>query len=352
MTFWRSSKPVATIVLLLAATVASASLAQPALTRVTAGIANSASDVGLLVAQKRGYFTQEGLDVDLLPFDSAVRMIAPFASGELDVGAGGPSAALYNAVARGIDIRVVADKASTPPGRPINFLLVRKDHVESGRFRTLADLKGMKIAGAAQGASATTTLDKLLDRAGLTFADIERVFMSFPQQAIALQNKAVDAAMPTEPAVSEAVRSGAAVRIIGDDEIYPNHQIAVLFYSGHFIQTKPAAANAFMRAYLRGLRDYNDAITDGHLRGAKGEAIISILTETSLIRDGEIYRSIPAVNIDPDGRLNVGSLREDMEIFRKDGLSEGEVDLSRLVDTSFTEAAVKALGPYRPATAH
>src|SRR3954466_15793480 len=63
---------------------------------VSVGITNSATDVGLLIADRRGYFRDEGLDVTLQVFDSAARMIAPFASGDLDVGSGAASAGLYN----------------------------------------------------------------------------------------------------------------------------------------------------------------------------------------------------------------------------------------------------------------
>ena len=315
--------------------------------RVNVGIANSATDAALFVADKKGHFKAEGLEVNFIAFDSGARMIAPFASGDLDVGAGGPSAGLYNAVARGIDIRIVADKSSTPPGRPINFLLVRRDHVESGRYKTLADLKGMKVAGAAPGGAATTTLDKLLEKAGLRIADVERVYLGFPQQAIALENKAVDAARPTEPAASEAVKRGSAVRIIGDDEIYPGHQLAAIFYAGQFITKKPEAAKRFMRAYIRGARDYADAIVDGKLSGPKGEEMIAILTASSQIKDPEIYRAITAANIDPDGKLGIESLKEDLAIFTKEGLIEGKVDINKVIDTSFAQAAVKELGPYK-----
>ncbi len=315
--------------------------------RVNVGIANSATDAALFVADKKGYFKAKGLDVNFIAFDSGARMIAPFASGDLDVGAGGPSAGLYNAVARGIDIRIVADKSSTPPGRPINFLLVRKDHVESGRYKTLADLKGMKVAGAAPGGAATTTLDKLLEKAGLRIADVERVYLGFPQQVIALQNKAVDAALPTEPSASEGVKNGSAVRIIGDDEIYPNHQLAAIFYAGQFAANKPEAARRFMRAYIRGARDYADAIVNGKLSGPKGEEMIAILTASSQIKDPEIYRAITAANIDPDGKLGVESLKEDLAIFTKEGLIEGKVDINKVIDTSFAETVVRELGPYK-----
>jgi len=251
-------------------------------------------------------------------------------------------------VARGIDIRIVADKSSTPPGRGSNYLFVRTDLVQSGRFKTLADLKGMKIARSAPGSSATMVFDKLLAMAGLQMADIERVYMSFPEQAVALQNKAVDAAMPAEPSAYQAEKLGAAVRIMGDDQIYPYHQLATVFYSGQFIESKPEAARKFMRAYLRGVRDYNDAVVDGKLEGPKGEAVIAILTEDSLVKDPDIYRAIVAIACDPDGRVNVDSLKEDLDIFRSEGLIEGKVAVEQALDTSFAEAAVKELGPYQP----
>jgi NitT/TauT family transport system substrate-binding protein len=315
---------------------------------VNVGTANSATDVGFFIADRRGYFRDEGLAVNMIAFDSAARMIAPLASGDLDVGGGGPSAGLYNAVARGIEIHIVADKSSTPPGRAGNYLFVRSDLVQSGRFKTLADLKGVKIADSAPGASGTPTVYKLLAMAGLQMADIERVYMSFPEQAVALQNKAVDAAMPAEPSAYQAEKLGAGVRIMGDDQIYPNHQLATVFYSGQFIKSKPEAARKFMRAYLRGVRDFNDAVVDGKLEGPKGEAVIAILTEDSLVKDPDIYRAITVTACDPDGRVNVDSLKEDLDIFRKEGLIEGKVTVEQVLDTSFAEAAVKELGFYQP----
>ena len=327
--------------------VAASPLRSQPLTPLNVGVSFSTSDVGLFVADKKGYFRREGLDVKFISFDSGARMIAPFASGDLDLGGAGPSAALYNAAARNIDIRIVADKGSTPKGRPITYLLVRKDHVESGRYKSFIDLKGMKIANSAPGASANTILTKLLRRIGLGVGAIDCVYMGFPQQAAALQNKAIDAALPLEPAASAAVNGGAAARIAGDDEIYPGHQIATIFYTGAFIRNKPDAARKFMRAYIAGVRDYSDALTDGKLRGDKGEEIIDMLTQYTQIKDPAAHRAISPVHVDPDGKLGVDSLKEDLSIFDAEGLIEGEVDIDKVIDTSFIDAVVKELGPYR-----
>ena len=313
------------------------------------GMTQTATDVGLYVAQKRGYFREEGLDVNFVVFASAAQMIAPFASGDLDAAAGAPSAGLYNAVARGIDIRMVADKVSPPPGRPSQTLIVRKDLVDSGRFKGLPDLKGLHVANVGLGSAADGTLFKMLEKGGLRMSDVDIVYLGFPQQVLALANKAVDAAVPAEPFTTEAIRKGLAVPIITDDQAYPGHEIAVIFYSGAFAKQKPEAAAGFMRAYLRGVRDFNDALDgNGRLSGDKGEAIVAILTEYTAIKDPDFFRKLKFAACNPDGTLNIDSIRGDLEIWKSEGQIEHEISAERAIDTSFLDAALKELGPYRP----
>src|SRR4051794_19716045 len=314
---------------------------------VRVGLAQTSSDVGFFIADKKGYFKEEGLSVTFTPFDSAAKMIAPLGAGQLDVGGGSPSAGLYNAVARGISIKIVADKGSTPPGYGFQPLLVRKDLVDSGRFKTLKDLKGMKIAGSAPGSASTSTLNEALRKAGLKYSDVERVFLGFPQHVVALQNKAVDAAMTTEPSATRAIKSGAAVRIMGDDEIYPNHQLAVILYGGQFIKEQPDAARRFMRAYLRAVRDYNNALSNGKLAGPNANEVIAVLTEYTPVKDAALYRSITPQGCNPDGHVNVASLKTDLDFFKEEGLIQGNVTVEQAVDPSFVDAALKELGPYK-----
>jgi NitT/TauT family transport system substrate-binding protein len=323
---------------------ATQAVAQP--DSISVGITNSVTDVGLLIAQKKGFFRDEGLDVTFQVFDSAARMIAPFASGDLDVGSGGASAGLYNAVARGINIRIVADKNSTPPGRGTQPLLVRKDYVDSGRYKTLGDLKGMKIVVSGPGSSSSATLDRLVAKAGLKMSDVEPVFMGFPQTVLAFANKSIDASLLTEPSASLAIRDGSAVRIMNDDEIYPNHQIAVILFSEKFATTRHDVGKRFMRAYLKAVRFYNDGIRDGKLSGAQGDAVIGILVEAGLVKDADLYRTIIANPCDPNGAINVESLKEDLNIFRGEGLIEKPVTVEQTLDLSFVRDALGELGQY------
>src|SRR5262245_26859095 len=77
---------------------------------ITVGATSSTSDAPIFIADQKGYFRDEGLDVKVTNFRSAADMVAPLGAGQIEAGAGSASAGLYNAVARGIKIKIVADK--------------------------------------------------------------------------------------------------------------------------------------------------------------------------------------------------------------------------------------------------
>jgi NitT/TauT family transport system substrate-binding protein len=326
----------------------SAATGMAAAQAITVGVTSSTSDAPIFIADKKGYFRDEGLDVKVVNFRSAADMVAPLGAGQIEAGAGSASAGLYNAVARGIKIKIVADKASSAPGYGATKILVRKDHVESGRYRQLKDLKGMKFAMNAPGVSNTSTLNTLLKSAGLQYADVETVDMPLPDHVAALKNKSVDASASVEPGPALAVRNGDAVVIKSDDEVLPNHQIAVLLYSEDFAAKQPAAARAFMRAYIRAVRFYNGALTSGRLDGPNADEVIAILADATPIKSREIYKLITPTGMNPDGRVNKESLAYDLAFYAEQGLVKGAVNLDDAVDGSFVDAALKELGPYRP----
>jgi NitT/TauT family transport system substrate-binding protein len=317
-------------------------------TEVRIGTLGSSSDAGFYIADHKGYFAAEGIKAVFVKFDSAAKMIAPLGTGQLDVGGGAPSSALYNAVSRGIGIKIIADKGVTSAGHGYQPLLVRKDLVDGGRFKDFKDLKGMKIANVAVGVSTSVTLADLLKRGNLSEADVEVVNLAYPQHVVALHNKAIDAALTIEPMATIAVNNGDAVRFIGDDEIYPNHQLAVVLFSGDFAAKSPDLARRFARAYVKAQRDYNDALVGGKLAGPKADDIIAILTAETSVKDPQVYRSIVMHGANPDGRVNLQSLQKDLDYFRAEKLVDGPVALDQVVDGSFVDAAVQDLGPYIP----
>jgi NitT/TauT family transport system substrate-binding protein len=340
---------VAGCALLSCLAVDAASSSAKAADQVKIGISRTLSDAGYYVADAKGFFRDEGMDVSITGFNSAAQMIAPLGTGELDVGGGTVSAGFYNAVGRGILMKIVADQASIKPGYGYSSLMVRKDLVDSGRYKSFADLKGMKVAIGAPGTGTASALNEALKKGGLKYSDVEVVYIGFPEHLPTYKNKGIDASITNEPTMTRAIEDGVAVRVAGNDVTYPDQQTAVTFFSDHFIKNRRDVAERFMRAYLRGVRMYNDALKDGRLAGPKANEVIPILVKYTTIKDESMFRRMIPSYCNPDGEVNVASLKKDLEFFRELGLIEKkDASVEGVVDNSFARAAVAKLGPYRP----
>src|SRR5258705_10358537 len=312
---------------------------------VKIGVVNLSTDIAFYIAEKRGYFKAEGLKADFNYFDSGAKMIPPLGFGELDAGGGATSAGLYNAVERGIALRIVADKGMSVDGYDYKALVVRKDLVDSGAFKSLADLKGKKVAVVAQGAADESVLHQALLKGGLQDGDIDRVYIPFSQQLIALQNRGIDAAIAGEPDITHMLRTGVAVRFAGLSQFYP-HEAAYVLYSRKFAQDKETGVK-FLKAYFRAVRDYDRALKGGKIAGPGGEEIVQMLGEMTGVKDLSIFRDAVPPYIDPNGALYMTALQTDLDYFKQLGLVKKDVALTRVIDRSFAEAAAAQLGPYK-----
>src|SRR5499426_2599527 len=242
-------------------------IAAQAADKVAVGTGGSASDAPFYIAYDKGFFKDEGLDVDLIVLDSGAKVIAPLGTGELDVGSGALSVGFWNALVRGVKFRIVADRGHTEKGYFYQSVFMRKDLIDSGQFKSLQDLKGMRMGFAAQGVTSLSLLNEAAKFGGFKFEDVIPVYLSFPQQIAALQNKALDGSFLIEPQATAAVNAGIGVRFKDTNEFYPHQQISVIFYSDKFARERKDVADRFMRAWLRGVRTYNDALKDGKIAG-------------------------------------------------------------------------------------
>jgi len=314
------------------------------LTRLRTGLLSSASDAGFFIAMDQGYFREVGIELDITPFDSAANMVAPLGTGQLDLGGGSHSAGLYNAIARGVGIKLVADKGSSLPGFGFQGLLFRRDLAEAGTLRTPADLRGRRISVPAQGITPEAALGRWLQREGLSLDDVNIVLLNFADHPQALATGAIDASVTIEPFLTRALDIGAATLYQRTDELLPGYQIAEVLYSQQFINEQPDAARRFMIAYLRGVRFYNDAYVKGD--AAKRQQVVESLTRHTPVKDAALYDRMAMPGLNPDGRMSINSLADDQEFWLARGVQQQRIDMSQLVDTQFIEAAVQVLGPY------
>ena len=317
--------------------------------KIVVATARTMSDAGLYMARDKGFFAQEGLEVELVAFDSATKMIFPLGRGDLDVGGGTVSAGLYNAVSRGIKLRIVADKGSIKPGYAYAGLVIRKDLMDSGRYRTLADLAGLRIAVVGRGTSNASALNEALKHGGRSWKDATPVELSFSQMVVGLRNKAIDGAMMNEPNISQVAAEGIGLKAADYNDFYPGQQTAALIYSEKFATERRAAAQGFTRAYIKGIRFYFDSLKDGRIAGSNAKEVIDILVNNTGIADRSIYENLAPSGVDPDGRLSTGSLRNDLVMYKDDQLiDDPKMTVEDILDTSFVEDALLKIGEINP----
>src|SRR5262249_25141305 len=155
-----------------------------------------------------------------------------------------------------------------------------RDLVDSGTFQGCASFKGMRIANTSDADGARPALDRLLRECDLGLPDIELVVMPNPDMAAAFRHSAIDAARMLEPGLTLGLTQGLFAIYKRGDEVYPDQQIAVLLYGPQFIADRRSAAERFMVAYVKGLRDHWEAFT----RGVDKAAIIDILTRSTVVK--------------------------------------------------------------------
>ncbi len=331
------------IAALLAVTAVSVPAAVRADEPVTIAVVGAVSDVVLYLAEKKGFLHGEGLKGDITVFDSGAKMVAPLGEGQLDVGAGAYSAGLFNAVARGINIKIVADKATNKAPYDYRAVVVRTPL--AGAIESLADLKGRKIGITAQGASDNSVLAVALKSAGLGLGDVDREYMGFAAQFVALKNGGIDAAMSSEPDVTLMARAKVAVRFKPYSAFYPVYQSGVILFGTSFLDRDRAKGERFMRAYLRAVRFYDSALKGGHLAGPNADYIYDAIAELTKQQDKTVFRDMVASWCNPDGAIELASVKTDLANFKAENEVPNDMEADRVIDLSFAQKAVKALGP-------
>lgn len=314
----------------------------PAPVTVRFGQVGAISDAAIYIADAKGYFKEQGITFESVPFQSAALMIAPLGTNEIQAGGGAISAGLLNAYNRGINLVIVADKGNLNPGNGYEAIVVRKDLAD--QIKGPKDFKGRSIAIAQRDITPEYSLNTFLQQGGLTVNDVNVVTMAFPDMLPALQNKALDAAAPTEPTLSRILSAGVANLLIRSDAIAPGEQTAVVLYSEKFAKEQRDAGVRFMIAYLKGARLYNDAFTKKDPK-ARTEVIDILAKATKL--DAALFETMFVPGIDPNGKVNTKSLDEVQKYFVAKGSQQTPVDLSKVVDASFAADAIKQLGEYK-----
>jgi NitT/TauT family transport system substrate-binding protein len=314
-----------------------------ALDKVKVGALKLTSSAVLFVGVEKGFFKEYGVEPELLFFQAAAPIATALAAGQIDVGATGLTAALYNIVLGGEKVWIVADKGREWPGYPLTAIVVQKELWDGG-VRTVADLKGKRIGVTQLGSTFHYHLGNVLEKDGLTLADVKVIPLQALSAALeALKGKQVDAVVLAQPFPSTAEALGFGKILAWGGDLFP-WQTATVFYSRKFAAARERAVN-FMKGYVKSSRYYYDAVlaekNGRHQPGANYDEVVAITAKYTgakpeIIRVGFPYQ-------DRNGRLLVPDIAKQMAWWASHGFIKSALPLNEIVDTRFIEAAIPAI---------
>jgi NitT/TauT family transport system substrate-binding protein len=308
---------------------------------VNIGMLKLTSSAPLFIGIEKGFFKEEGIDAKATWFDAAQPIAVATAAGSVDVGATGITASLYNMVAGGQKLTIVADKGREQAGYSSSALLYPSD----SPLKSIEELKGKKLGITQTGSTYHYMAGKLLEKHGMSLQDVELIPLNNIKGLMeALKSKQVDAVLLNEPNISTVVEEGygKVIAQVGDEMEY---QTSGIFFSPAFTDNKDAAER-FLKAYAKSTRYYYDAVlnkVDGKIvPGENYDEVVNIIAkytdqEADMIKKGMPY-------MDRDGKLLESDIKTQVDWYAKEKLIDKPIDTSEIVNTQLLEDALQKLG--------
>jgi len=287
----------------------------------------------LFIAEREGYFARQQIKATWVPLRSVVDEIPLLLQGQLEVGGGSPTPALFNAVARGEPLRIVADLGHVAGRGNWASLIVRKDL--AGAVKSVADLRGRRVVNpSGTGSFAEFAMAKILATVGMSVNELQLVNIPPPAILAALQNGSVDASVLPPPLDTQAVETGIGFKLLYFDDYFQGEHVRFLFFGRTLLEQNRALGLRVMVAYLQALQRYNEGPTPRN---------VGIISEYLKVPP-EIVRKSGWTAIYPDGFVDVTGLRRYQDWLYDLDLVTVRNPVSRLADASFRERAKELLG--------
>jgi NitT/TauT family transport system substrate-binding protein len=326
-----------------AGSAAASAAARPAasgLERVSYATSPGLSSAQTYVGVGRGYFRDAGIDLDIQPQGSGTDVLPQLATSKIDIAHTNINAGTYNALTRGLPLKFVADGGHDEKGRGYTAMVVRKALVDSGKVKNPPDLKGLKIGVFNKGSTVDMTTQMILATAKLQPSDVTFQYTSFDESVVALGNNAIDAAVLVEPYVTASVEKGFTARMWGASDLIGTMQTTMVNFSPDFAAKRQDTGNRFMEAYLKGSRDYMDAVT----QGKDWDAIVAMLTKPTGISDPALFKKMTLIVNNLNGEPDIESLKTQQKWYADHGFVQTVTPLDPFFDRSFLDHALAVVG--------
>jgi NitT/TauT family transport system substrate-binding protein len=328
------------VALLAVASAAAASAAKPEQSKVVIAVGGRSLFyyLPLTLADRLGYFKDEGLEVEIPDFPGGAKALQAMMGGSADV-VSGAFEHVVNMHAKGIDVQEFVLQ-----GRYSGMVLGLSKEKASA-YKSPKDLRGLKIGVTAPGSSTNFLVNSILARDGLAPDSVSIIGVGASSGAVAaMHQKQIDGLSNLDPVISRLEKNGDLVAIIdtrtaaGMKDVYGGAYAAGCLYArSEFLRKNPNTAAALASAMVRALL---------WLGKASDDQVVATVPPEYYGNEREIYKIALQRNregFSPDGRNSIEAAQHVYKVLEafEPAVKGAKIDLSKTFDNHYVEAALK-----------
>ena len=295
----------------------------------------------LTIAERKGYFKSEGLDVEIVDFPGGAKALQAMVGGSADIVSGAYEHTI-NMHAKGQPIVALALQ-----GR-YNGIVFAVSKAKAGQFKSAQDIKGLKVGVTAPGSSTHMAVQNLAVKGGLKPDDFAAIGVGASAGAVAAMKRGgIDAISNLDPVITKLESDGDIVIVTdtrtakGMKEVYGGAYHAGCIYApADWVKKNPNTTQAVVNAMVRAVV---------WLRSASVDDVIATVPKEYYGPDLALYRGSLMKNKEgysPDGRFSMEGAQNVHKVLNQfvPEVQKAKVDLAQTFDNSFADRALKKYG--------
>ena len=295
----------------------------------------------LTIAERKGYFKAEGLEVEIVDFPGGAKALQAMVGGSADVVSGAYEHTI-NMHAKGQPIVGLALQ-----GR-YNGIVFAVSKAKAAQFKSAQDIRGLKVGVTAPGSSTHMAVQNLAAKAGLKADDFAAIGVGASAGAVAAMKRGgIDAISNLDPVITKLESDGDVVVIVdtrtakGMQEVYGGAYHAGCIYApADWIKRNPNTTQAVVNAMVRAVV---------WLRSASVDDVIATVPKEYYGPDLALYRGSLLKNKEgysPDGRFSLEGAQNVHKVLNQfvPEVQKAKIDLAATFDNSFADRALKKYG--------
>jgi NitT/TauT family transport system substrate-binding protein len=291
----------------------------------------------LTVAERKGYFKDEGLEVEIPDFAGGARALQALVGGSADMVSGAYEHTI-NMAAKKQPIKAVVLQAK------YSSIALVMSKEKAAKYRGGKDLKGMKIGVTAPGSSTNMFVNNLLAKDGLKPTDVSIVGVGTGAGAVAAMEKGeLDAMSNLDPVLTQLESTGKFVAVAdsrtekGMKDIYGGeYHASVIYITDEFIRKNPNTVQAVVNAMVR---------ADKWIAKATPQEIVDLMPAEYKAGNPSLYKEGLLKNMigySENGELSMKAAENVYKVlkqFEPSVMAAGKIDLQTTFDNSFVKKA-------------